>query len=215
MSAFPCSGADVSPASLRDPRPPVLRRRRFPGLFLRFWGESLMPVGRKIKSAVGTDIRKIVIAGRIDVRAEIHQRPLPLFQRDAPYILTAISARHIAYEIKIFAVGRHSRMAVSGYRIGCYLKFHRRTPRGVGTRRCENLHRCVGIFLTARFRQVHGLPIRRERHDPLVELCVEIALNRLRTLPLPVLIFLGEKYVGIFHASYLAFFVAHGFFSSR
>ena len=84
--------------------------------------EAGVTVGCEIKYRVGAKRREHLVAGGIDPFAKIFERTRTLAQVDTPNIATAMAAGHIRCEIEPVAVGRHRRVGVARYGVGCYLR---------------------------------------------------------------------------------------------
>ena len=141
-----------------------------------------MTVGCEIKYRVGAKRREHLVAGGIDPFAKIFERTRTLAQVDTPNIATAMAAGHIRCEIEPVAVGRHRRVGVARYGVGCYLEFHRGAPFGIAALRGVDFD--SGIELSSRRARPDTWSGRRGKcRGAFVDLGIEFSLYRFGAFP--------------------------------
>ncbi len=177
--------------------------------------EARMAVGGKVEDAVGAHVGEALVAGGVDLVAQVLEGAALVLDVDAPQVEAALAARHVAGEVEPHAVGTHAGVAVARQGVGRDFEGCGGAPLGLAALRGVDAHACGGVGLANGLGQVHGRAVGGERGDALVKLGVELALGRLGTLPLALVVFLGEENVAVLGAGDLALDRAGGFLVAR
>ena len=134
---------------------------------------------------------------------------------DTPNVETALSAWHIAGEVKPIAVGRYCGMGIAGEGVLADLQQLWRAPGSITSGTSEYLSIAGVVRIVGATCQIHRLAVGREAAGSLFVFAVEFAFCRLGLFPFAFVVFSGEKDISTLSTRNTAYLVALGVVTGR
>ena len=162
-----------------------------------------MTVAREVKQAVGAHIGETLVALGIDLRTQVLQGTVLVFEVDAPDVGATLPARHVAGKVEPVAVRADKGVTIVAQGVGRNLKLLRSVPFGLAARAGVDFH-IGGPVLAHGASKIHRRAVGRERGSTLVMLGIQAAFHHLGACPGALLVLLREVDVTLFGTRNLA-----------